>query len=104
MARQSKRMGRSLTYVLDNASTEHLTLYLQQPDENFAVVSASLSSIEDHDEESLRRVFLPADLSKLSLEDLQPIETESQRIYLLAEGKAQTASTGPETPFIQRGI
>lgn len=86
MARQSKRMGRSLTYVLDNASTEHLSLYLQQPDENFAVVSASLSSIEDHDEDSLRNVFA-ADLSKLSLEDLQPIETESQRIYLLAEGK-----------------
>jgi hypothetical protein len=99
MARQSKRMGRSLTYVLDNASTEHLSLYLQQPDENFAVVSACLSSIEDYDEESLRSVFA-ADLSKLSLEDLQPIETESQRIYLLAEGK------GPDScpPVLKRHL
>ncbi len=99
MARQSKRMGRSLTYVLENASTEHLKLYLQQPDENFTVVSASLSDLEDHEEETLRDI-LAADLSKLSLEDLQPVETESQRVFLLAEGK------GPDScpPVLKRHL
>jgi hypothetical protein len=85
VAGQSKRIGRSLMHVLENASAEHLELYLAQPDENFAVVSATLSNLKG--EETSPKDMLVEALSKLSIEDLQPVEAESQRIFLLAEGK-----------------
>ncbi len=37
MERQLKSIGRSLMHVLENARIDHLKLYLQQSDENFAV-------------------------------------------------------------------
>lgn len=99
MARQLRSIGRSLMFVLENATTEHLRLYLAQPEDNFAAVSASLSELNNSGEVRLRDILIAA-LSKLSVEDLQPIETESQRVFLLAEGK------GPDScpPVLRRHL
>jgi len=99
MAHQSKRIGQSLMYVLENSSLEHLKLYLGQSDANFTIVSASLSHLKDDDATSLRDLLSEA-LSKLSFEDIQPVETESQRVFLLAQGK------GPDScpPVLNRHL
>jgi hypothetical protein len=86
MARQSKRIGRSLMYVLENANPEHFMLYLEQPDENFGVISALIAEMRKDGETDLRGLIAEA-LSKLSFEDIQPVETESQRVFTLANGK-----------------
>ena len=99
MPRQARRIGPSLMHVLEKSDPAHLKQYLEQADANFSVVAALSRKIEIHGEISVKDRMKSA-LSALSPEDLEPIETECQRVFLLADGK------GPDScpPVLKRHL
>lgn len=99
MPRQARRIGPSLMHVLENSDPAHLKQYLEQPEANFNAVAA-LSRDVGMDGETSFQDRMKSALSSLSPEDLEPIETESQRVSLLADGK------GPDScpPVLKRHL
>ena len=94
MALSSKHSLRSLQAVIENASSEALRNFFFQDDENFTAIASAIAEpfrpLEEDDSEEARN-FLFAAVSEMEPEVTLPVETEAQRVLLLASGKGPSA-------------
>lgn len=99
MAGHRRRIGPSLTQVIEEGHPISLKIFLEQTDTNFAMV-ASLSSAVTFEGEIKYQDRLSAALQTLSPEQLEPVETECQRVLLLTDGKGHASCP----PVLQRHL